>query len=121
MIIGTGINVNSLTFDPSLPNPTSMAVETGRSFDRREVLERFAANIDRRYGMLKTGERDRLKNDYDERLYALNECREFALPDGTRFRAAIKGTEESGRLIAELADGEQKSFAFKELEFVLKK
>ena len=121
MIIGTGINVNSLTFDPSLPNPTSMAAETGRSFDRQEVLERFAANIGRRYGMLKAGERDILKSDYDARLYAIGEFREFALPDGSRFRAAIKGTEPSGRLLIELADGTMKSFAFKELEFVLKK
>ena len=120
-VTGIGINVNSERFDPSLPNPTSMAVEAGRQFDRRGVLDRFVTNADRRYGMLRAGERVRLKNDYDERLYALNENREFALPDGTRLRAAIKGTENDGRLRLELPDGVVKSFAFKEIEFLLKK
>ena len=119
--VGIGINVNSVQFDPSLPNPTSMAAETGKTFDRQMVLDRFTANAGRWYTLLKRGDRERLKSDYDARLYALGEVREYALPDGTRFRAAIKGTEASGRLVAELADGEVKSFAFKELEFVLKK
>ena len=121
MIVGIGINVNSTEFDPSLPNPTSMAAETGCRFDRQEVLERFAANMQSRYEMLRTGGRTKLATEYDSRLYGLNERRVFALPDGSRFEAAIRGTESSGRLVAELADGRLKSFAFKELEFVLKK
>ena len=121
MIVGIGINVNSTEFDPSLPNPTSMTIERGEKFDRREVLERFVANMKRRYEELRAGARDELAKEYDTRLYGLNERRVFALPDGSRFEAAIRGTEASGRLVTELADGRLKSFAFKELEFVLKK
>lgn len=121
MIIGIGINVNSTEFDPALPNPTSMAAETGRRFDRQEVLERFAANMQSRYEMLRTGKWTKLATEYDSMLYGLNEKRAFALPDGTRFGAAIVCTEPAGRLVVCLADGSLKSFAFKELEFVLKK
>lgn len=34
-IAGIGINVNQRAFDPALPNPVSMAVASGRTFDRR--------------------------------------------------------------------------------------
>lgn len=33
-IAGIGINVNQRAFDPALPNPVSMAVASGRTFDR---------------------------------------------------------------------------------------
>ena len=37
-IVGIGINVNQTEFDPALPNPVSMAMVAGRTFDRGEVL-----------------------------------------------------------------------------------
>ena len=48
-VAGIGINVNQTEFDPALPNPTSMALEAGRTFDREEVLDRFHAALMRRY------------------------------------------------------------------------
>ncbi|MCH5330215.1 MAG: biotin--[acetyl-CoA-carboxylase] ligase [Alistipes sp.] len=120
-VIGIGINVNSTEFDPSLPNPTSMAAETGRIFDRGEVLGKFAVRLGYFYEMLVGGGGEALRREYDAQLYRLDEPSPFRLPDGTPFTAAIRGTEPAGRLIAELSDGSCKSFAFKELEFVLKK
>ena len=120
-VVGIGINVNSTVFDPSLPNPTSMAVETGCTFDRSEVLGTFAARAGYIYEELAGGRSEALRRDYDEQLYRLDEPSLFTLPDGTPFTATIRGTEPAGRLITELPDGSRKSFAFKELEFVLKK
>ena len=42
-IVGIGVNVNQTRFDPSLPNPSSMCLETGCEFDRQEVLHRLGA------------------------------------------------------------------------------
>ena len=121
MVVGIGINVNRTEFDASLPNPTSMRIETGRSFDREAVLYRFETHMKRWYGMLRSGERESICREYDSRLYDLGVVRRFAQADGTRFEAAIRGTETDGRLVLELPDGAVKRFAFKELEFVLKK
>ena len=44
-IVGIGINVNQTEFDPALPNPVSMAMVAGRTFDRGEVLEAFRRQI----------------------------------------------------------------------------
>ncbi len=40
-IIGIGLNVNQLSFDPSLPNPTSMALETDKAYDVNACLVEF--------------------------------------------------------------------------------
>ncbi len=40
-IIGIGLNINQRNFDVSLPNPTSMAMETGKAYDVDVCLEQF--------------------------------------------------------------------------------
>ena len=42
-IVGIGVNVNQTRFDPSLPNPSSMCLETGCEYDRQEVARRAAS------------------------------------------------------------------------------
>ena len=44
-IVGIGVNVNQTRFDPSLPNPSSMCLETGCEYDRQEVLHRSESGI----------------------------------------------------------------------------
>lgn len=121
MVVGVGLNVNRREFDTSLPNPTSMALETGCEFDRREVLETFHREVRALYDELKSHGAADIRRRYDSQLYRLGEKHLYALPDGTRFEASICGTEPSGRLVLELAEGGRRSFAFRETEFVLKK
>ena len=68
-VAGIGINVNQTEFDPALPNPTSMALEAGRTFDREEVLDRFHAALMRRYAALEAGARAPLAEEYRRRMY----------------------------------------------------
>ena len=49
-IAGVGINVNQRAFSADVPNPTSMALETGREFDCGQVLSHFERALARRYG-----------------------------------------------------------------------
>ncbi|MDR0955350.1 MAG: biotin--[acetyl-CoA-carboxylase] ligase [Rikenellaceae bacterium] len=44
-IIGIGLNVNQLLFDPALPNPVSMRTVADRPFDRIEVLEQVIERL----------------------------------------------------------------------------
>lgn len=118
-IAGIGINVNQQVFDPALPNPVSMALLTGRNHDRSEVLDTVLACLHTRYAQLAGGEKQRLQEDYRARMYRLGEEHPYRLPDGTLFRAAIEGVRPSGELILRHMDGTQRTYLFKEVEFVI--
>ncbi len=114
---GIGINVNQREFDPSLPNPTSMALELGREVDRREVLERFYECLMTRLGELRAGSQQ-LLNDYHARIYRLGVPASFELPDGKRFTATIRGVGPGGELL--LDNGrDTKSYLYREVSFII--
>ena len=50
-IVGIGLNINQVEFDPALPNPTSMCLLAGHEFDREEVLQTLARKIMARYNV----------------------------------------------------------------------
>lgn len=118
-IAGIGINVNQTEFDPSLPNPVSMALAAGRTFDREEVLATFAAQCSRRYEQLRDGDRTALGEEYRARMYRLGEPHSYRLPDSTLFEAAIEGVRPSGALILRRNDGTVGEYLFREVEFVI--
>ena len=120
-IAGIGINVNQTEFDPALPNPTSMALEAGRTFDREEVLDRFHAALMRRYAALEAGDRAPLAEEYRRRMYRIDAPQAFRLPDGTRFTGVIRGVRAGGALQVEHPDGTLHDYLFREIEFEVKK
>ncbi len=118
-IAGIGINVNQTVFDPSLPNPVSMALAAGRRFDRREVFETFLGCLETRYAQLEGPARASLQEDYRQRMYRLDERHPFRLPDGSEIRAILRGVHPAGELILEHDDGTRHDYLFREVEFVI--
>lgn len=118
-LAGIGINVNQTRFDPSLPNPVSMASATGRTFDREEVLGRFHELFMARYAQLERGEKEAIQHDYRLRMYRLGERHPYRLPDGTLFEATIEGVRPSGALLLRRTDGSLGEYLFREVEFVI--
>lgn len=118
-IAGIGINVNQTAFDPALPNPVSMAVAAGRTFEREAVLEAFLAAMERRYGQLERGDAEALQADYRARMYRLGEMHPFRFPDGTPTRGAIRGVRPTGELILEHDDGSVCEYLYRQIEFVI--
>lgn len=118
-IAGIGINVNQRAFDPALPNPVSMAVASGRTFDRREVLESFYACCMGRYDQLVRGEKAALQEEYRKRMYRLGKTHPYRRPDGTLVEAVLEGVRPSGELILRHADGTRHAYLFREIEFVI--
>lgn len=119
-VAGIGINVNQIRFDPSLPNPTSMAQVTSRTFDRHEVLGMFHTYCMERYEQLRNGDREVIQNNYRERMYRLGQRCPFRLPDGTPFEAIIEGVWPAGELLLRHDDGTLRAYLFREVEFVIK-
>ena len=119
-IVGIGLNVNQEAFPSDLPNPTSMFVERGVKFDRREVLERIVANLEALYSELEAGCKAEIEKMYIDTMYHLGEPHTYAYPNGERFTAIIRGVRHSGELCLEHEDGVVREYAFKEVEFCLR-
>ncbi len=121
-IVGIGINVNQTEFDPSLPNPTSLALERGGSLDRGAVFETFYRKLSYRYAMLERGEESSLAHDYMERLYGLGKRRTYLDGrSGERFEGVIRRVWPSGELEVEHSDGSVRRYLFKEIEYVIER
>ena len=118
-IVGIGINVNQTEFSADIPNPVSLAMLTGKKYDRQSLIEQFERCLSVRYSQLKNGEWEKLQTDYHSVLYRRDERHTFALPDATRFEGIIRGVKSGGDLVVEHENGEIKSYLFKEIEFVL--
>lgn len=118
-IVGIGLNVNQISFPGDLPNPTSMASEQGKTFDRREVLERFIEILEANYSLLESGNKALIESRYNQTLYHLGEVHTYAYASGQEFKAEICGVLPTGHLRLKHTDGTMGQYAFKEVEFVL--
>ncbi len=118
-IVGIGVNVNQIEFDESLPNPTSMALCALREFERDEVLESFQKAFAERYSLLKSGEWEQIRTEYNALLYRVNELHTYRLASGEVCRGVIRAVEPMGELVIEWESGKKGSYLFKEVEFII--
>lgn len=117
-VAGIGLNVNQTEFPEWLPNPTSMAVETGCRFDITEVFDVFSSKLEPLYAALERGEEDTVRSAYHGRLYRLGRPHRYFIPGRGEIEGIIRGVEPTGELIVE-TDGKEEKFLFKEIEFVI--
>lgn len=115
-VIGIGLNINQTLFPPDLPNPTSLALETGRKFELEEVTELILNFLDARLLQLKSEKFDRLHDDYLKYLYRINKPYLFDV-NGETVEGVIKNVNNTGHLIVEIAD-ELRTFGFKEIKYL---
>ncbi len=113
-IVGIGVNVNQQQFPAHLPNPTSLALESGRTFDLEEAVHALNYYLEVRYLQLKQGKIDQLQSDYFLRLYRLHETIRFEVPGGEPFTGCIVGVAESGKLLVD-SDRGREAFGLKEI------
>lgn len=118
-VVGIGLNVNQIQFDPALPNPTSLALFFGKKFDLDEVAGRLFECLERRYLQLKSGHRAVIKAEYEQSLFRIGLSSNFIRTnDNSQFKGIIQGVTEAGRLRVETESGEE-TFEVKEIRFVI--
>jgi BirA family biotin operon repressor/biotin-[acetyl-CoA-carboxylase] ligase len=118
-IIGIGLNVNQLEFDPALPNPVSLALAVGRAVDREAVFDRFLNRLAAGYGLLQEKKYAEIDTAYSDVLYRKTGLHRFQEPGGPAFQASIAEVLPGGELVLLRDDGSHKSYLFKEIEFVI--
>ena len=117
-IAGIGLNVNQTVFPEWVPNPTSMMLETGNTFDIHDVFEMFCEMFCARYSSLAEGGLERIEEDFRSLLYRLDTPARFSIPGRGEVAGTIRAVEPSGRLMVEIG-GEMHGFLFKEIEYIL--
>lgn len=129
-VAGIGLNMNQKTFDPSLPNPTSLSLLTGKTYDVREELPLFLKFL---FSYCDRLDSPYARNGFDamylENLYRRGEWHLFEeMPasevpaekrTGLRIEARILGIDTEARLMLEHRDGTIHSYGFKEIKYII--
>ena len=118
MIMGTGINVNQRRFTSDAPNPVSLSQITGSDESIDCLLERILQAFDDYYRRVLEGDYAGISREYHEALYRRKGFYRYRDADG-EFDAELVGVAYDGRLSLRDSEGRQRSYAFKEVEFII--
>ena len=111
-IIGIGLNVNQTVFVSDAPNPVSLYQLTKLKTDLDELLIRFLTEFDSAYQCVTT------PIAYRQRLY--RKGKEGLYRDGNGvFTAKLENVFFDGRLLLVDQDGQERIYAFKEVQFII--
>ncbi len=123
-IIGIGINLNQIRFSSDAPNPTSLFLETGVKRDPENELKSVISCIkpyfDKIYLQPDGEVAKEIEERYRQQMYLLDKkVRYQECSTGKIFQGTIKGVDKSACLILQREDGSLRSYAFKEIRYLL--
>ena len=111
-IIGIGLNVNQRVFLSDAPNPVSLYQLTGQEKDLDTLLHQFLATFGR------VAASPTVSEDYRARLYRKGVAAHYEDSSG-RFTATLTDVARDGRLQLTDQEGQARSYAFKEVQFIV--
>lgn len=119
-MVGIGINVNQPRFVSDAPNPISLWQLLGHRIDTEAVLESFVRHFETLYTWWIRGEKTRLRNLYQQRLFR-REGQHLYLDSATGevFSATIEQVAPTGLLTLRDSAGALRTFDFKAVQFQL--
>lgn len=139
-ISGIGLNLNQKVFSSDAPNPTSLLLElpvpqevNEGKYNRKEELSLLLGYIFTAYQELKDGFYPQLNDEYVQNLYRLNSFHKFMeinpdaqvnmpvekIAGGKEITARIIGVDSYGCAVLELENGEQRSYPFKGIRYII--
>ncbi|MBP5397017.1 MAG: biotin--[acetyl-CoA-carboxylase] ligase [Bacteroidales bacterium] len=118
-IIGIGINLGQKAFSPDLPNPTSVALLTGRRFDRSALESELIRWSECFENLLPLSEAS-LTEKYETLLYRKGVPAPYRdSRSGEEFSGILLGTRPDGTLRLRDEKGFERNYRFKEVEFIV--
>ena len=116
-IVGIGLNINQENFGSDLSNATSLLIEENVRLDVGQVFDSLMLNMNNYYIKLQNEKFDILKDEFESKIYRLNELSRFYLANGELVKGIIKGVKESGELSVEIG-GEKRQYIHGEIKLV---
>ena len=117
-VVGIGININQTDFDSSIRKPVSLKQITGKEYDVVTLAKQLHQQVLKRFDELDEKPVDLLLDEYNKRLFAVNEKVRLKKANNI-FETTIRSVTENGLLIT--SDSEQRSWNFGEVEWLLEK
>lgn len=120
-IIGVGLNLNQEHFASDAPNPVSVWQITGHTLEPLAVMRNILMRFLRYYEMIRKGDSHdvhELVDRYHKALFRRVGYHHFR-SNGEEFLARIRRIEPDGHLVLEDEGGTLRTYAFKEVEYVL--
>lgn len=115
-VVGIGLNVNQKKFD-GLSKASSLAVLTGREYDKEEIMIAIAENLKRNVAAILNKNTNAIWQKYHRKLYKKDTPMPFE-KDGFRFMGIIKGVSKGGNLIVQLEDDSISEYGLKEVQLL---
>ena len=118
-VIGIGININQELFSTKPPNPVSLKMLTGHSYNIEKMFQEcLNACIDSYLKWQEAGNSSVLEKSYKERLYRAEGLHLYKDKNGL-FKAGFYDIESDGHLLLKCENGEKRRYAFKEVSFII--
>ena len=117
-IAGIGLNVNQTEFRSGAPNPVSLKHITGETHDLQSIAGELISLLDKRYGMVISGEGAGLEREYHEALYRAGEWQGYSDING-EFEGLIERVMPDGMLLVRRRDGSSREYTFREIDYIL--
>jgi len=115
-IIGIGININQINFDPELKNPVSLKQITGKNFNTVELAKELCAILNKHFTLLIEEGFEEIFTAYLHHLYKRKA--KVKLKRGNKvFEVMIEEVSPTGKLITH--HGIQQEFDFGEVEWII--
>lgn len=97
-VVGIGININQVVFDPALPNPVSFKQVTEKDYDVLTLGQHLCTCLEIRWQQLNTTGFPGLLKEYNEKLYKINDQARLKVENAI-VDATILGVNEKGELL----------------------
>lgn len=118
-IIGIGLNINQDSFPADAGNAISLKQILQNDYDLRALLSDICNHIEAWYLKLKEAKKETIRIAYLDRLYWLNQLKQFRSNRGT-FAGVITNVKNNGVLVVINEEGIELEFSLKEIEFLNK-
>jgi BirA family biotin operon repressor/biotin-[acetyl-CoA-carboxylase] ligase len=100
VVVGIGLNVNQTKFPPAIqPPPTSLAIETGRTFELTSLLSALLDSLEKNYQTLRSGDYGTIIREWTLRSATIGRLVTVRSGDRLISGTATKIAEDGGLMI----------------------
>lgn len=117
-IAGVGININQTSFEPEIPNPTSLSILTGKKYEIPTLINQLVQSLNESYHLIQNQDFIKLEQEYLKHLFQYQTVARYLIHEQA-FSGTIVGLSPIGQLLIQNENGALHTCNHKEVKFLL--